>query len=157
VELIDGEIVKMTPIGNRHLGCVNAATSKLTIALAGRAVVSVQNPLQLSNLSEPQPDIVVLTPRKDFYRTKRPETGDALLVIEVADTSIKYDRDVKLSLYARAGVHEVWIENLEENVLSVYRDVTDAGYETQLSLPRSASVSPQAFPDVIFQVEELLG
>ena len=157
VELIEGEVVKMTPIGNRHLGCVNAAVTKLAIALAGRAVVSGQNPLQLSNLSEPQPDIVVLKPRKDFYRSKRPETGDAFLVIEVADTSIKYDRDVKLGLYARAGVREVWIENLADNVLLVYRDVTEAGYKTQLSLPRSATVSPQAFPDVILQVEELLG
>jgi len=156
VELINGEIVTMSPIGNRHLGCVNAASEKLTIALGQRAVVSVQNPLQLSDLTEPQPDIVVLKRRKDFYRFKRPETADALLVIEVADTSIKYDRDVKLRLYAQAGVLEVWIENLEEDVLLVFRDITDAGYRTHLSLPRSATVSPMAFPDVILQVEELL-
>lgn len=156
VELIDGEIVKMSPIGNRHLGCVNAAAAKLTIALGQRAVVSVQNPLQLSDLSEPQPDIVVLKPRNDFYRSKRPETADALLVIEVADASITYDRDVKLRLYAEAGVLEVWIENLEEDVLLVFQDLTDAGYKTQRSLPRSATVSPGAFPDVILQVEDLL-
>jgi Uma2 family endonuclease len=157
VELIEGEIVMMPPIGNRHLGCVNAASTLLTIALAGRAVVSGQNPLQLSGLSEPQPDIVILKPRKDFYRSKRPEATDSLLVIEVAETSIKYDRDVKLGLYARAGVPEVWIENLEDNLLLVYRNVSEAGYKTQLSLPRSATVSPQTFPDVTFQVEELLG
>ena len=157
VELIEGEIVKMMPIGNRHLGCVNAAATKFTIALAGRAVISVQNPLQLSDLSEPQPDIVVLKPRKDFYRSKRPQMTDSLLAIEVADTSIEYDREVKLGLYAQAGVPEVWIENLEENVLLVYRDVTPKGYKTQLSFPRSAAVSPQAFPDVTFQVKELLG
>jgi len=157
VELIEGEVVKMTPIGNRHLGCVNAATAMLTIAVAGRAVVSVQNPVQLSNLSESQPDLVILKPRLDFYRSRRPEAGDALLVIEVADTSIKYDRDVKLDLYAQAGIPEVWIENLEDNVLLMYRDVADDGYKTQSSLPRSATVSPQFFPDVIFKVEDLLG
>ena len=157
LELIEGEIVKMTPIGNRHLGCVNAAVTKLAIALAGRAVISGQNPLQLSDQSEPQPDIVVLKPRQDFYRSRRPEASDSLLVIEVADTSIKYDRDLKLRLYARAGVPEVWIEDLKDNVLLVYRDVSEDEYKTQLSLPRSATVSPQAFPDVVLQVEEMLG
>jgi Uma2 family endonuclease len=157
VELIEGEIVKLSPIGNRHVGCVNATATLLTIDLGDRAVVSVQNPIQLSELSEPQPDIVVMKPLKDFYRFKRQEAADAFLVIEVADTSLTYDRDVKLRLYAGAGVPEVWIENLEENVLLVYRDFVENVYTTQLALPRSATISPQAFPDVIFQVEQLLG
>jgi len=157
VELIEGEIIKMSPIGVRHVGCVNAATNVLTIALGDRAVVSVQNPLQLSSISEPQPDIIVMKPRADFYRSRRQEARDSVLVIEVSDTSLKYDRDVKLPLYAQAQVPEVWIENLEENLLLVYTELVNGVYNPQRTLPRTANVSPQAFPDVVISVEQLLG
>ena len=157
VELIEGEIVKMSPIGLRHVGCVNAATTLLSVALVDRAVVSVQNPLQLSSMSEPQPDIIVMKPRADFYRSRRQEATDSLLVIEVSDTSLQYDRKVKVPLYARAEVPEVWIENLEENVLLVYAELVSGDYKTRRTLPRSANVSPQAFPDGVFSVEQLLG
>ena len=157
VELIEGEIVKMSPIGIRHVGCVNAATRLLTIALGDRAVVSIQNPLQLSRITEPQPDIIVMKPRADFYRSRRQEAADSLLVIEVSDTSLQYDRKIKVPLYARAEVPEVWIENLEENVLLVFTDLVNGAYQTQRTLPRSLTASPQAFPDVVLSVEQLLG
>src|SRR3989442_6259555 len=95
VELIDGEIIQMSPIGNRHLGCVNWANDAFTTAFRGRAVVSVQNPLRLSNYTEPEPDIVLLKHRPDAYRRKRPMGDDALLVLEVSDTTLRYDHDVK--------------------------------------------------------------
>jgi len=120
VELIDGEIIEMCPIGNRHAGCVNMAAEVLIGAFRGRAVVSVQNPLQLNNYTEPMPDVVLLKPREDRYRSKKSMAEDALLVIEVSDTTFLYDRNVKLKRYAKAGIGEVWIENLEKDLLLVF-------------------------------------
>lgn len=157
VELIDGEIIWMSPIGNRHLGCVNGANDAFNAAFRGKAVVSVQNPLRLSNYTEPEPDVVLLKPRKDAYRRKRPMAEDALLVVEVADTTLKYDRDTKLPRYAAAGIPEVWIENLEADRLRVYREPAGNSYRTRLTFKPEDSVSVLAFPDVSFGVGELLG
>src|SRR5215813_142672 len=103
VELIDGEIIQMSPIGHRHMVAVNRATDFFTAAFRGRAIVSVQNALRLSNYTEPQPDIVLLKYRPDFYKEKNFTAQDALLVLEVADTTIHYDREIKLGKYAEAG------------------------------------------------------
>jgi Uma2 family endonuclease len=156
VELIDGEIIQMSPIGARHLGCVNRANRLFAAAFGVRVVVSVQNPLQLSNYTEPEPDIVLLKPRADEYAGKKPFAEDALLVLEVAETTLKYDRDVKAPRYAAAGVPEVWIENLNEDVLLVYRDPAGRSYRTSLTLRRGDSVSVGALADVAFPVDQLL-
>jgi Uma2 family endonuclease len=157
VELIDGEIIEMSPIGVRHLGCVNAANAAFSEAFRGKAVVSVQNPLQLNNYSEPEPDIVLLKFRTDSYRGKRPEAADALLVVEISDTTFVYDSEVKLPLYAAAGVPEVWIENLMEDLLMVYRRPQGNAYTIRLSVKRTDSISVEAFPDLIFAASDLLG
>ena len=156
VELIDGEIIEMSPIGSRHLGCVNRATRLFTSAFGGRVVVSVQNPLWLSNFTEPEPDVVLLKPRGDEYASKKPAAEDALLVLEVADTTLAYDRNVKLPRYAKAGVPEVWIENLQDDLLLVYRDPVGNAYTTSLVFRRGESVSVAALHDVVFTVEQLL-
>jgi Uma2 family endonuclease len=156
VELIDGEIITMSPIGNRHAACVTAANHAFTAAFRGRALVSVQNPLRLSNYTEPEPDIVLLKHRKDFYSSQRVMAADALLVVEVSDTTLSYDRDRKLPRYAAAGIPEVWIENLEEDLLLVYRRPLGASYEVGLRLRKEDSVSVQALPDFSFDVRELL-
>ncbi len=157
VELIDGEIIEMSPIGVRHAACVNRATEAFIAAFRGRAVVSPQNPLRLSNYTEPQPDLVLLKPRADYYASKRSAAEDALLVLEVSDTTLRYDRNVKLPHYAAAGVREVWIENLQEDLLLVCRDPSGNDYKTCLTLQRGDSVSLAVFPDVAFKVEDLLG
>jgi Uma2 family endonuclease len=157
LELIDGEIIEMSPIGTRHLGCVNWANDAFSAAFRGKAVVSIQNPLRLSNYTEPEPDVVLLKPRPDAYRRKRPMAEDALLVVEVADTTLVYDRDVKVPRYATAEIGEVWIEDLVADLLLVFRDPAGGVYKTSLALDRDASVSVQAFPGVIFKVGELLG
>jgi Uma2 family endonuclease len=157
VELIDGEIIQMSPIGTRHLGCVNATTAVFFNAFKGRAVVSGQNPVQLSDFTEPQPDVVLLKPRKDFYRGKHPEAVDALLVVEVSDTTLAYDRDVKLSYYAAAGIPEVWIEDLSSDRVLVFRNPIDGVYPVPLVLRRDESISVQAFPDTAFTVSDFLG
>jgi len=157
VELIDGEIIEMSPLGVRHAGCLIAATHVFTAVFGGRAVVSVQGPLRLSNYTEPEPDIVLLKPRKDFYRGKRAKAEDALLVLEVADTTLCYDRELKLPRYAAAGLPEVWIENLQDDQLLVYRNPAGTSYEICLTLKREDSISVQTLPDVVFKVVDLLG
>jgi Uma2 family endonuclease len=157
VELIDGEIIEMSPIGTRHAGCVNAAIAAFSAVLQRRVTVSVQNPLRLSNYIEPEPDLVLLKPRKDSYRGKRVEGEDVLLVLDVADTTLRYDRDVKLPLYAAADIPEVWIEDLQHDLLLVYRDPQKSTYRTSLSLKRDKSVAVLAFPEVIFKVADLMG
>jgi Uma2 family endonuclease len=157
VELIDGEIIQMSPIGTRHLGCVNATNAVFFDSFKGRAVTSGQNPVQLSDFTEPQPDVVLLKPRKDFYRGKHPEAADALLVVEVSDATLAYDRDVKLSYYAAAAVPEVWIEDLNSDRILVYRNPIDGVYKVQLTLGRDESISVQAFPDTAFAVSDFIG
>jgi Uma2 family endonuclease len=157
LELIDGEIIEMSPIGVRHAGCVNWASQAFSAAFGRAAVVSVQNPLRLSNDTEPEPDIVVLKPREDAYRGKRSMAEDALLVVEVSDTTLAYDRDVKLPRYAAAGVREVWIEDLENDVLLVNLNPAGNSYRRSLVLKRNDSVAPEAFPGAIFRVSDLLG
>src|SRR5580704_10507425 len=103
VELTDGEIIKMSPSGSRHVACVNRLNAVLTSAIGRAAIVSVQNPFAVNDYSEPQPDIVILKPRNDFYAHSLPTAQDLLLIIEVADTSLSYDRNVKVPAYARAG------------------------------------------------------
>ena len=157
VELIDGEIIQMSPIGTRHAGCVTWVNRAFTLAFRGRAVVSVQNPLRLNKYTEPEPDVVLLKYRDDDYRDKRMTSEDTLLVVEVAKTTLRYDRDIKVPRYAAAGVPEVWIQDLKGDRLLVYRDPDPKGFQTSLILKRGESVFAQAFPEVAFTIDELLG
>jgi Uma2 family endonuclease len=131
VELIDGELIDMAPIGQGHAATVNRLNRALVMAFGDQAIVSVQNPVRLNRFSEPQPDFAVFRPRADFYETgERPGPLDTLLVIEVADSSLRYDRAVKLPLYARAGIGEVWIVDLHRRVVDVHRTPAGDGYTT---------------------------
>src|SRR5262245_39132592 len=136
VELINGEIIEMSPLGNRHVACVDRATEIFVSLFRGKAVVSVQNPVQVSHYSVPQPDILLLKPRGDYYAGKRHASDDVLLVIEVSDTTLRYDRTIKLPLFAASGVPEVWIEDLNEDFLLVFRDPEGNAYRTILTLKR---------------------
>src|SRR5262249_51273112 len=122
LELIEGEIIEMSPVGDPHIGCVNRATALFSTRLAGRAVGSVPNPVRLSKYPEPQPDIVLARPRGDYYGESRILPKDTFLVIEISDSTVRYDRNRKMPLYAKAGVPELWIENLQADVILVYRD-----------------------------------
>jgi Uma2 family endonuclease len=157
VELIEGEIVEMSPIGRRHAACVNRANELFISSLKRRAIVSVQNPLRLNQYNEPQPDIVVMKRRDDYYASKHHTPEDTLFVVEVSDTTLRYDTKIKLPLYAATGVPELWIENLKEDVLLVCRDPAGKNYNTQLTLSRGDIISPLAFPGVSFKIEDLLG
>lgn len=157
VELIDGEIIRMSPPGNRHVACVNRANTAFVEAFGRRAIVSVQNPLRLNIYNEPQPDIVVLKPRTDFYDSTRLAPEHVFFVLEISDTSLAFDRKIKLARYAASGVPEVWIEDLKHDRLLVFRDPEGKSYKSSLTFRQGDSISPLAFPDAVFKVEQLLG
>ena len=157
VELIEGELVAMSPIGSRHAGTVNALNRLIVSAVGERAVVSVQNPIQLDDRTEPEPDIAVLKPRQDDYRQATPRPDDVLLVIEVADTSVEYDRTVKLPLYAGHGIPEVWIVNLVAAEVEVWRTPAGDRYESVLRLGRGATLALAGLSGAVFPIAAVLG
>jgi len=157
VELIEGEIVDMTPIGLRHAAVVDLLNRWLTRGCGDRAIVRVQGPLRLGVHSEPQPDLTLLEPRADFYRTKSPQPENVLLLVEVADTSLPYDRTVKIPLYAAAGLREVWLLDLIRDQVEVYRDPGPAGYRLVEARGRGDRLVPTAFADLALSVDDLLG
>lgn len=157
VELIEGEIVQMTAIGHRHWVRVARLTSLFIETFGKKVVTSIQGPARLSEWSEPEPDVTVFKPRADFYAGKQPGPEDILFVVEVADSSLSYDNRVKATLYAKAGIQEYWIEDLISDTMLVYRHPVDGQYTTVLALNRQDSISPLAFPDISFQVDNLLG
>lgn len=156
VELLNGEIYTMAAIGNRHARCVDFAGEWFIIRLAGRAIVRIQGPVRLSSGAEPEPDLALLRPRADRYGAARPGPDDILLLIEVADTSLAHDRDLKLPLYAAAGIREVWLVDLTSNQVLVHRDPSPTGYRSVSTVGRDGALTPAAFPDLGMQVAELL-
>ena len=157
VELLEGEIVEMSPIGWRHQACVDRLTQWLVPALQGRAILRPQGPIRLGEDSAPQPDLVVLRPRADFYAEGGPGPGDVLWLVEISDTSLRYDRDVKVPLYARYGIPEVWLVDLEGEQVLVYRDPrSEGGYRLAEVFGRGARLAPRAFPDLELAVDEIL-
>ncbi|MCS7313566.1 MAG: Uma2 family endonuclease [Acidobacteria bacterium] len=157
VELIGGEIIAMAPIGSRHAGCVKRLVHALSLQLAGRAILSVQDPIRLSRYTEPQPDVALLRPREDFYASGHPGPGDVGLVVEVAETSADYDRTMKIPLYGRAGIPEAWLVDLAEGVVEVYRRPGRRGYRQVDRHGRGSFLSPQAWPDIRLAVDEVIG
>jgi len=158
VELIYGRLVDMTPIGSRHAAVVKRLNSLFAWKLQGLAIVGVQDPIQLiQEQSEPEPDITLLKFREDFYSSDLPKGEDVLLVIEVADTSLDYDRDTKIPMYAQAKIQEVWIVNLLENCIEVYSSPSSSGYECTITVREGQSVSPKEFPDISLTANQILG
>ena len=157
VELIDGEIFAMSPINPWHAGVVNRLNHRFVRGLGDRAVVHVQNPTIVDRHSEPQPDLMLLKPRADFYGTAHPTPSDALLVVEVAETSLAHDRLRKLPLYAKRGVSEVWIVNRRADAIEVFREPARGGYRQQLRRVRGEEIAPAAFPDLRLSVDDILG
>ena len=155
VELIDGEIIDMAPIGAPHAGGVNRLLAALSGTLAERAVVSAQNPILLGDISAPQPDLALLRPRDDYYAQAHPGPGDVLLLIEVAESSLAYDRETKLPLYARFQIPEVWLVDLIGRHLDVYRDSDDVRYTTQFRARDLGRVEVAALPGLALDLNGL--
>jgi Uma2 family endonuclease len=157
VELIEGEIVETTPIGRRHLGAVDYLTRRFVQGCGDRAIVRVQGAIRLNRHSEPEPDLLLLNPRPDFYRGGDAGPSDVLLLVEVAETSLDYDRGVKAILYGRVGIPEVWVVDLPGERVEVCRGPATEGYREVQNRGRGEQVAPAAFPDLAIAVSEILG
>ena len=157
VELIDGEIIVMSGIGPEHMATVDSSTEFWVIAVSGRAIVRIQGSIRLDERNEPQPDVALLKRRADFYRSRTAGPDDVLLLIEVSDTTLRRDREVKLELYARFGVPETWIANIRARTIEAYTDPVDGEYATRRTFHHGQTVSPAAFPDIALPVSDVIG
>ena len=156
VELLEGEVIDIEPIGHFHGSTVTRLNRLFTDSAGRRWTVAVQNPLRLSRHSEPQPDLMLLRYAPGDYWESHPTAEDVFLLVEVAYTSLDYDRNRKLPVYGKAGVPEVWIVNLEESLLEVYREPHFLGYGSKTTFKPEQEVSPAAFADLKIATADLL-
>lgn len=157
VELIDGEVVAMSPIGPPHCAHVDRTSRAFFVNAGDDAIVRVQGAVRLDFFNEPQPDIVLLRPRPDYYASAHPGPADILLVVEVADSSLDFDRSVKMRLYARLGVAEFWLIDLKTHVLMRFSDPGPDGYRTQQQDGRGRLVAPLLLASCVVSTDDLLG
>ena len=155
VELIEGILIDMAPIGSDHAGKVIRFTTLLSSTFTGRALISTQNPIRLDRHSEPQPDFAILRHRSDFYETSHPEPEDILLLIEVSDTTLRYDREIKIPLYAQHGIPEVWLLDLQHKQLEIYRQPSADGYRQILRPAKDERIAPALLPDTTLAISDL--
>ena len=154
-ELIEGEVIEMPPIGSPHAAAVSQLQGLLYSATRGRAGLRVQNPIRLDNYSEPQPDLTVVLPRKDFYRSSHPLPADTLLVVEISQSTLRLDLKVKVPLYARHQVPEVWVVDLEHNRIHFFRSPKNGVYTDVSFTDKPAVVALTALPGVTVDLSEL--
>ena len=157
VELIEGEIVEMSPIGRRHAACVDRLTELLSEQLQRKVIVRVRSPIVLNDYTEPQPDVALLRRREDFYERALPAPDDVLLIVEVADTTLDYDRQIKVPLYARAGIREVWVVNLMDERVEVYTRPADGAYQNASQYGRGEAINSPGALNLTLTVDEILG
>jgi Uma2 family endonuclease len=155
VELIEGEIIEMPPIGNAHAAAVDRLADLLHSAVGKRAIVRCQGPIQLGDDSEPQPDLALLVRREDFYKDQRPAAADTILVIEVSDTTAHYDLTTKMSLYAQYGIREYWVIDLRRKQVRTYRCPTGTAYEEMSALETPGETSMLGLPGVSVDLSAL--
>ena len=157
LELIEGDIVKMSPIGRSHAACVNRLNAFFNRLVGREVIVSVQNPVHLNDFSEPQPDVALLKPRGDFYAQSHPTPADVLLIVEVADTSVETDRTVKVPLYGRALIPEVWLVDLAGEVIEIYALPVNGEYQQLRQAKRGDTLTPESLSHVKLSVDDILG
>ena len=156
VELLDGQIIDMLPIGPFHSGAGADLHAQFVLLSRSRWIVRSQSPVRLDDASEPQPDIALVKPRGNHYKKVHPKATDVILLVEVADSSVRFDREEKLPAYARAGISEYWLLNLVQRVLEVYREPSPLGvYSFSHRFSAGETVAPAAFPDAQIAVAEL--
>lgn len=155
VELIEGDIIDMAPIGSAHAGAVKRLGNLIKLAVGPTAIVSVQDPVVLGSYSEPRPDVAVLRPRDDFYSASHPGAEAVLLIVEVAEQSLRYDREIKIPLYARHGVPEVWLVDLVNKQLVIHRLPSPEGYRSINAAMALTRVTVEAIPGVELDLQNL--
>jgi Uma2 family endonuclease len=157
VELIEGELVAMAPFGSEHAGTVGALNRLLVMAIGERGIVFPQNPVRLDGSCVPHPDFTILKPRPDGYRSVLPGPDDVLLAIEVADSSLSYDRGPKLELYAARSIREVWIVDLVHRLIEIHRTPRGNHYASSTTVERTATLGIEALPGVAPAAFDILG
>jgi Uma2 family endonuclease len=156
VELIEGDLIEMSPIGGAHIFWVMKLTRLLTLAAGLRAYVSVQSSVRLDDRTEPEPDIALIRPDFKPVGNAPPATADLLLLVEVADTSLRYDKTIKAELYARHGVPEYWIVDIDAHVIHVHRNAKPAGYADIGEARPGSTLEPVLLPDLRLPIADLL-
>jgi len=157
IELIEGDMLDMAPIGTKHSAMTSRLHELFVLAVARSATVVSGGPVNLGEFSQPQPDLMLLKRRPDFYSGKTPEAVDVLLLIEVSDSSLSFDQGIKLNLYARYGVAEYWVVDVEGRRVVTYREPTAKGYIRKAEFQAPDAITPQAFPGVKIVVGEIFG
>jgi len=158
IELLDGDLIDMAPIGQGHAAVVNQLVEALFMACGRRAIVSAQNPVRLDRWSEPQPDLAILRRRADFYATgERAGPADVLLLVEVAESSLTFDRNVKLPIYARAGIGEVWIVDLKHRCLTSYQKPFGDSYGDMSVHQPGEEVALALAPEIVVRLDLMFG
>ena len=157
VELIEGEVPEMAAVGTGHFACVSRLTKILVQRTGDATIVHVQNPIQLSDLTEPQPDLTLLRPREDFYAGKRPTPEDVILVIEISDTTLRYDREIRLPLYALPGIPEVWIVDLSGEEVLTYSQPENGTYVETKRVGGGGALALRTFSGLAMRVDEIFG
>ncbi len=157
LELLDGEILKMSPIGPRHVAAVNRLNRVLSLLLPDIAIISIQNPIILNEDSVPQPDITVLKWRPDFYSQGLPLAEDVLVVIEVSDTSSEKDRVAKIPAYSRAGLTEAWLVDLLNDRIEIYSQPVNGDYQEVRIVQRGQDLVSKTLPQLVLHADDILG
>jgi len=157
IELIEGDMLDMAPMGTQHSAITSRLHELFVLSLSRSATIVSGGPVNLGEFSEPQPDLMLLKRRADFYGGKIPGAADVLLLIEVSDSSLAFDQSVKLDLYARYGVSEYWVVDVEGKRVVIYREPGPKAYLRTLQFTAADIVAPQAFPDVKIAVGEIFG
>jgi Uma2 family endonuclease len=157
IELLDGEIVDMSPVGAQHAACVKRLGKLLSRVIGDDAMLGVQDPVRLDDTTEPIPDVSILKTRSDFYASSHPTPADVLLLIEVADSTLPVDRRVKVPLYARAGIPEVWVVNLQQETVEVYSQPGGGAYKVVSTAQRGQAIPLSGFAGVEIHVDDVLG
>lgn len=157
VELIEGEVIEMNSIGSRHAACVGRLTKSCERLAGDVAIVWVQNPVQVNDYSEPVPDVTLLKRRDDFYAQANPGPEDVLLLIEVSDSTLEYDRQIKVPLYARAGVPEVCLVNLPAEVVEIYSRPSGGKYREARVVGRGESLNSSSVSSLALDADAVLG
>jgi Uma2 family endonuclease len=155
-EIIEGELIKKITVGDRHASTVNILNRIFSRSMSDEVLVSVQNPIRLSDYSEPEPDLVLADLRK-FDGRRHPRPAEIILIVEVSDSTLKYDRDTKLSLYAEAEIYEVWIVNLQNDIIEVHQNPSNGIYQLAKIFKRGEKILSEVLPNLSLEVDKILG
>ena len=157
LELIEGDVIDMPPIRSHHAACVNILSRLLDRAVGDEVLVSIQDPIRINDFSEPQPEVALLRLRDDFYKDAHPTPADVLLVVEVADTTVEYDRQIKAPLYAKAGIAEYWLVNLPDEQIEIYAEPENGEYKHVRHARRPGAAESRSMAKLSLSVSDVLG